>query len=82
MEETQTLCTEEIEIKTDMELSSCSSEKDEKADTRYISFAIVAAAATIAAAAAMSEAATSVPGGGTTDSSPTNLIAYSILMYM
>jgi hypothetical protein len=34
MEETQTLCTEEIEIKTDMELSSCSLEKDEKADTR------------------------------------------------
>jgi hypothetical protein len=35
MEETQTLCIEEIEIKTDMELSSCSSEKDEKADTGY-----------------------------------------------
>jgi hypothetical protein len=34
MEETQTLCTEEIEIKTYMELSSCSPEKDEKADTR------------------------------------------------
>jgi hypothetical protein len=34
MEETQTLCTEEIEIKTDMEVPSCSSEKDEKADTR------------------------------------------------
>jgi hypothetical protein len=33
MEETHTLCTEEIEIKTDMELSPCSSEKDEKADT-------------------------------------------------
>jgi hypothetical protein len=38
MEETHTLCSEEIEIKTDMERSS-SSEKDEKADTRYISFA-------------------------------------------
>jgi hypothetical protein len=34
MEETQTWCTEEIEIKTDMEVPSCSSEKDEKADTR------------------------------------------------
>jgi hypothetical protein len=34
MEETQTLCTEEIEIKTDMEFSSCSPEKDEKADAR------------------------------------------------
>jgi hypothetical protein len=34
MEETQTLCTEEIEIKADKELSSCSLEKDEKADTR------------------------------------------------
>jgi hypothetical protein len=34
MEETQTLCTEEIEIKTDMELSSCSPEKDEKAVTK------------------------------------------------
>jgi hypothetical protein len=34
MEETQTLCTEEIEIKIDMEHSSCSPEKDEKAETR------------------------------------------------
>jgi hypothetical protein len=34
MEETQTLCTEEIEIKTDMELSSCYLEEDEKAVTR------------------------------------------------
>jgi hypothetical protein len=34
MEETQTLCTEEIEIKTDMDFSSCSLEKDDKADTR------------------------------------------------
>jgi hypothetical protein len=34
MEETQILCTEEIEIKTDVELSSCSPEEDEKADTR------------------------------------------------
>jgi hypothetical protein len=34
MEETQTLCIEEIEIKTDLELDSCSPEKDEKADTR------------------------------------------------
>jgi dTDP-4-dehydrorhamnose 3,5-epimerase-like enzyme len=34
MEETQTLCTKEIEIKTNIELSSCSSEKDEKTDTR------------------------------------------------
>jgi hypothetical protein len=34
MEEPQSLCTEEIEIKTDVELSSCSSEKDEKADSR------------------------------------------------
>jgi hypothetical protein len=40
MEETQTLCTEEIEIKTDMELSSCSPEEDEKADIRLISFAM------------------------------------------
>jgi hypothetical protein len=39
MEETQTLCTEEIEIKTDMELSSCSPEEDENADPRLISFA-------------------------------------------
>jgi hypothetical protein len=30
----ETLCTEEIEIKADIELSSCSPEKDEKADTR------------------------------------------------
>jgi hypothetical protein len=34
MEETQPLCTEEIEIKTDLELSSCSPEKDEEADSR------------------------------------------------
>jgi hypothetical protein len=34
MEETQALYTEEIEIKTDVELSSCSPEEDEKADTR------------------------------------------------
>jgi hypothetical protein len=34
MEETQTLCTEEIEIKTDMDHSSCSPEKVEKTDTR------------------------------------------------
>jgi hypothetical protein len=34
MEETHTLCTEEIEIKTDMELSPCSPEKDEEADSR------------------------------------------------
>jgi hypothetical protein len=34
MEVTQTLCTAEIEIKADMELSSCSPEKDEKADSR------------------------------------------------
>jgi hypothetical protein len=34
MEETRTLCTEEIEIKTDMELSPCSLEKDEMADSR------------------------------------------------
>jgi hypothetical protein len=34
MEETLTLCTEEIEIKTDRELSSCSPEKDENADSR------------------------------------------------
>jgi hypothetical protein len=34
MEETQTFCKEEIEIKTDMELSSCSPEKGVKADTR------------------------------------------------
>jgi hypothetical protein len=40
MEETQTLCTEEIEIKTDMELSSCSPDEDVKADTRLISFAM------------------------------------------
>jgi hypothetical protein len=40
IEETQTLCTEEIEIKTDMELSSCSPEEDEQEDTRLISFAM------------------------------------------
>jgi hypothetical protein len=40
MEKTQTLCTEEIEIKTDMQLSSCSPEEDEKADTRLKSFAM------------------------------------------
>jgi hypothetical protein len=34
IEETQTFCKEEIEIKTDMELSSCSPEKGVKADTR------------------------------------------------
>jgi hypothetical protein len=34
MEETQTLCTEAIEVKTDMEVSSCSPEEDEKVDTR------------------------------------------------
>jgi hypothetical protein len=34
MEETQTLCTEAIEVKTDKEVSSCSPEEDEKADTR------------------------------------------------
>jgi hypothetical protein len=30
MEETQALCTEEIEIKTDNEVASCFPEKDEK----------------------------------------------------
>jgi hypothetical protein len=34
MEETQTLCTEEIEIKTDIEFSSCSPEADDIQDTR------------------------------------------------
>jgi hypothetical protein len=34
MAETHAMCTEEIEIKTDVELSSCSPEEDEKADTR------------------------------------------------
>jgi hypothetical protein len=34
MEETQTFCKEEIEIKTDNEFSSCSPEKDEKQDAR------------------------------------------------
>jgi hypothetical protein len=40
MEETLTLCAEEIEIKTDMELSSCSPDEDVKAGTRLKSFAM------------------------------------------
>jgi hypothetical protein len=34
MAETQSFLKEEIEIKTDLEFSSCSPEKDEKPDTR------------------------------------------------
>jgi hypothetical protein len=34
MAETQTFCKEEIDIKTDIEFSSCSPEKGVKADTR------------------------------------------------
>jgi hypothetical protein len=41
MAETQSLCKEEMEIKPDREFSSCSPEKDEKQDTRYIHFALL-----------------------------------------
>jgi hypothetical protein len=34
MEETQTFSTEEIDVKTDMEFSSCPPEEEEKQDTR------------------------------------------------